>query len=172
MIEKNIKLCSKCGKYPREERQRYCKRCRSAYNKGYKASMRANYIYIFKPIEEEYKGELLYIGSTSLLSERMSKHLTLRTSASKKIKELNREFNIHYTVLEDNITREELYFIEYFLIHQYYIMQGLKPLGNEVETMQTDITQERQLELIKLVCSGLEYKLYNMKSHKKNAFIS
>lgn len=175
-----IKLCSKCGVNPREEGQGYCSECRKEYNKQYyndnkeyfeeyRENQRGNYIYVFKPIDKDYEGQLYYIGSTTLLECRMSRHLTLTTKASKRIFKDKRNFKPYYVEVDKDLNREELYFMEYFLIHTYNAMYEEKPKYNIIGEMNVDIEKQRQVELM-LMALNLEFKEYDVSKHIKNAF--
>lgn len=179
------KICVKCKRNIAKDNYSYCDSCYNEYKrtwdldnkehireyqKSWREEQKSNYIYMFIPTREEYPGEVLNIGSTINIKKRVGEHMRLETKASRVIKDNNREFNIVYVEIKEQLTREELYFIEYYLIHKYYAIQGVKPLGNDIITYATDICTSRQLELI-LIAEGLKFTKYDLfKNSKKNMF--
>lgn len=174
----------------RDGLQSYCRKCQSDYKykdgwykdnkehiQEYTENKKEDTIYMFidtftdiEHMEEE--GGVYYIGSTNYLNRRMSSHMTLKTKASNILKEHNKSFNVIYAEIPGKLnSREELYFIEYYLIHKYQLMFGDKPIGNDITTFNTNICTSRQFELI-LIAEGLKFKKYDVFKHKKNAFIS
>lgn len=192
-----FKQCAKCMKVLQVQQfnvcnankdglQSYCRDCQSsykyreswykdnkeqviAYNKARLEEQKGNYIYMFIPTIEEYKGEVLNIGSTIYLEKRLGEHRRLETKASKVIKESSRDFNIIYAEIKEDLTRDELYFIEYYLIHKYFTMQGVKPIGNDMDTYKTNICTSRQFALI-LIAEQLIFKKYDLFKYEKKSF--
>ena len=175
------KRCAMCGEYFRTKHitKAYCKECYAIYKKKwdtdneehnieYREEKKSNYIYMFIPTEPQYPSEVLNIGSTTDIAVRMSAHLTVKTVASKKITKAKRKYNIVYAEIEDKLldNRDELYFIEYYLIHKYYVMFGVNPIGNDRDTFEHDICTSRQFELI-LIAEQLKYEQYDIFRHKK-----
>lgn len=159
---KILKKCAKCSKefYTKHKTKAYCKECYSTYQLTYREKHKGNYIYIFKNADET----ILNIGSTISINERISKHKNGFTQVSKVLK--NDEFNIYYVDIKDKLTREELYFIEYYLIHKHFLMYGAVPKGNQIETYNVKIDDNRQIELI-YIAEHLNFKQYNKKCFYK-----
>lgn len=122
---------------------------------------------MFLPIDEMYEGEVLNIGSTTDMSVRMSNHIHGHTRAGELLKDI--EYNIIYAEVEGLENRQELYFIEYYLIHKYFLMFGKNPIGNERDTFKHNICTSRQIQLI-LIAEGLKFKTYDILRHKKMLF--
>ena len=186
MNNKELKKCCKCNENLARESHGYCAECYSEYkrrwnidnkehnkkyHKTWREEQKSNYIYMFIPAVEEYSQEVLNIGSTVNMNIRMSEHRRLKSKASKVIKESGREFNIIYAEIEEDLTRDELYFIEYYLIHKYFAMQGVNPIGNDRDTYTTNICTSRQFQLI-LIAERLQYKKYDIfkEEYKKICF--
>lgn len=161
-----IKLCSKCGVNPREEGQWYCSECRKEYNKSYYDSNKANILYKIMPKYPLYEGENLYYGSTENWSHRISCHRKNKTKGMNKINEVKREGVVYRAILDSNLTRDELYFIEYYLIHQYQLKYGYLPIGNTNDRRELDIEPKRELELIRM-SDKLEYEYIEDLNNKK-----
>lgn len=168
---KKTKVCCRCGKKPKHKKDSYCKECRRDITRERRQEKKGYYIYLHKPLMGKNKGELLNIGSTQNMLERQSEHLRIMTKASKVIKEHKRSFYIEYTNIKGLKSRDELYYIEYELIRLYEKLQGVKPIGNDSDKRELDITEERKKELNKIIEKGFKYEYYNPSNHKKNKFI-
>jgi predicted GIY-YIG superfamily endonuclease len=161
-----VKNCSCCGIEFEQARpsNAYCEDCRKILYKIWTNKRKKNAIYIFKPVFEEYEGQLIYIGSTDNIATRMSDHLYGHSAVSKKVDD--KMFDIYYTEVA-GVNREELYFIEYYLIDKYKEIYGDKPIGNEVDTYNIEnIPTSRQAELM-LLADNLEFDIkYDVRRHR------
>lgn len=169
-IENFNKICTSCGEefQTKHITKSYCKKCYSKYQLEYRDKNKGNYIYMFLPKKSEHEGEILYIGSTTNIKQRMSSHLTLKTKASHVISQNKREYEIVYAQIDNGLlqNRNELYFIEYYLIHKYYSVFGVNPFANDRDTFACDIELKKQIELIS-IAEQLKYQSYDICSHKK-----
>lgn len=133
------------------------------YQHKYREEHKSYYIYMFvKPGEEEQQ-EVYYIGSTFNIKQRISYHLGRHSDLLSRI-EANKikEYDIIYAEidqlkeLDQKQGRAELYYIEYYLIHKYFLANGNIPICNIMDTINTNITPGRQIELI-LIAENLKF---------------
>ena len=171
------KRCAICGKeFTTDSKTRaYCKECYKKKQKDYREQSKGNYIYMFID-ETTTSQEVLYIGSTMYINKRISAHTNMTTDASQKLDKLDKQYYIIYADINIEITRDELYFIEYYLIHKHVHMYKKKPIANEVETFNTSIDPIRQIQLI-AIAEGLIFKMYDepnkvLQNKKENTFIN
>lgn len=178
----NKKLCTQCNEREAKDNHSWCSECYSNYKKTWdleNKEHRQQYarerreqrlqdiIYMFVPVNPIHKDEVLNIGSTTDMAVRMSNHINGHTRPGKLLKDI--EYNVVYAEVEGLQNREELYFIEYYLIHKYFLMHGENPIGNERDTFNHNICTSRQFELI-LIAESLRFKEYDIFRHKKMLF--
>ena len=172
------KICIKCKKRETRDNYSYCNICYNKYKrnwckenkdklKKYREARLKDTVYMFIPVNERFEGEVLNIGSTTDIYNRIILHVNGYTRASTKLKGIN--YNVVYANVEGLNNREELYFIEYYLIHKYFLIYGENPIANARDTFKHNICTSRQFELI-LIADKLIFKEYNVLNHKKNAF--
>ena len=161
-----VKKCSCCGESFEQynQNQSYCPECKSILYKAWTKERKQPKIYYFKPIISSFEGELLNIGSTENIESRISSHICKHSIASQNIG--NRLYDIYYSVVED-VSRTELYFIEYYLIDKYKATFGIKPIGNGTDTFNAEsIPTSRQAELMD-IADELEFSnKYNVLRHR------
>lgn len=149
-----MKLCSKCNEFKDigefNKNQCWCRSCYaeynryyrevnadyySAYGKSYRESLKGNYIYVIKE-----HGDYMYLGSSQNLRYRvMYGHLNLSSNISSYIKE-NRWTSIEYIELDQELSREDLYFIEHIIISEL-----CPKLNKQHNYSLTDIQREEEL---------------------------
>lgn len=162
-LNKKIKVCKKCGgEFLNKHNRSECDTCYSEYQRVYRENHKGSYIYMFKPKQSLYTGEILYVGSSNNLVRRISAHLYGYTRTLRAIS--GRQFKIVYSELE-GVTREELYYIEYYLIQRYYELNGVKPLGNEMCIWVCKISKFRRAEL-EVIAENLTYSEYDISCHR------
>lgn len=134
------------------------------YKKNLDKMYEGSYLYYFA-IDKNDKllhDKLLYIGSTNNMYNRVANHKSGTTYVSKVIKFLSiNNYKIYYLDLKDlDLTRDELYFIEYYLINTY------KPILN---IRKDNINADRQTELQTLADNlNLEnFKEFDLEEFKK-----
>ena len=103
-----------------QKNKKHIREQQKAYRNKLKAFYGGNYIYVYIRENESLKEDnIMYIGSTDNLYRRYFAHKNLTTYPGlilygfKTIK-----YNMYYLELDKNLTRQQLYSIEYYLINK------------------------------------------------------
>lgn len=175
-VKSDTHLCVKCGKYPRHitksgKEVKLCDKCYKENNKKNNEKYKSNYIYFFKPIECNHKYEMLYIGSTEDLNDRLGAHLREESEEGKRLKEIGREFIIYYIDFGKDFTRDDLFALEDIIIKKYKKFFGYKPIVNRIKP-PIKVTKERyeQLEeMLGLLLINSPRKQYKYQGSKRKS---
>lgn len=164
------KVCSKCDIiFSTSSNQSYCKKCRKIYNSNYyeenrekvKAGNRkakqkriGNYVYFIMGINAENNDfEILYIGSCSDMSERMSNHFNGHSNLERTWEEWKAIglCGVNYIEIE-GITMDERECIEKYFIqsHETLLNSNLPPDKVESEERRKELIQIAEKETFKV----------------------
>lgn len=148
MIKKNKKkMCTKCKKEEARKSHSWCLSCFRKYKKKWDNEDKGYYLYIIK----NKKKEVLYVGSTEHLHNRLYKHL----SCNSNIKELMKSkkwYSIEYLDITKFVNnREELNFLESHLINLY---------DTEYNIITDVVNLEDDLKMFSLLCELQDSKKF------------
>lgn len=157
------------NKYFKEYYQKNKKHIREqqkTYRNKLKALYGGNYIYLYMVDNKQFddKSKLMYIGSTDNLYRRYFAHKDKTTYPGLILSSL--KHNMYYIELDKNLTREQLYSIEYYLINKtdpsmvYPLLNYDFKVHKKVENISKELAEIA--ESIKLK----DFKLFNLEEFK------
>ena len=159
------------NKYFKEYYQKNKKHIREqqkAYRNKLKAFYGGNYIYVYIRKNESLKEDnIMYIGSTDNLYRRYFAHKNLTTYPGlilygfKTIK-----YNMYYLELDKNLTREQLYSIEYYLINKRDPSMVYPLLNYDFKVHKKAENISKQLAEIAESIKLEDFKLFNLEEFK------
>lgn len=163
IMTKNKKIykytkCSRCGADKKEDIYNYCKCCIKEYNKNYNNASKGYFLYIVIN-----SNEILYVGKTSRIDKRVSKHVTCKVPSTSDVFWSKKWTEIKYIDLTGVVVDDvELRVLENELINLH------KPCCNEVSNTSYLLKNERLFQLMTIVHSEV-WKTYKINLHKKIA---
>ena len=151
--------CSRCGADKKEDIYNYCKCCIKEYNKNYNNVSKGYFLYMIV----SDNGAIEYVGKTSRIDKRISKHVTCKVLSTKHIFEFGKWTEIKVLDVTDLVKDDiELRVLENELINLY------KPSCNVVTSTNYLLHNSRLFELITAIHSR-EWEVYKINLHKKIA---
>lgn len=128
-----------------------------------------NYIYMFIPYVKKKltSKNILYIGSTQNMYNRYFQHKNKKTDVSKQLDFLSIKYKIYFfdlqKVTDKELTRQELYKIEYYLIQKFKGVFNIK-VGKE----QHAIDKNKDIDLVEIAeqIKLKDFKLFNLEQFK------
>ena len=149
--------CSKCGANKKEDIYNYCKCCIKEYNKNYNDVSKGYFLYMIISCN----GAIEYVGKTSRIDKRISKHVTCKVPSTKHIFEFSKWTEVKYIDLTEVVADDvELRVLENELINLY------KPSCNVVTSTNYLLHNSRLFELITAIHSRV-WKTYKKNCKKK-----
>lgn len=157
-----LKMCPKCHEMKKLEVVGYCKECnkeyQKKYHKNYREEQRGYYLYIVTSKDNE----VLYVGATEILKERLNQHVNKHTDIKDIFITESWECIKYLNITNLVDSREEMLMLENNLIDLY------ETKYNKNKSIIRNVTNLRQFELLATVHSlTQEWKTYCVKQQKK-----
>ena len=171
----------RCKKYYEEHKEQLKAYAREHYNSEYhknyyaenkdrikenikrwKENNKGSYVYFMMDSLENY----IYIGSTNDLNTRLSCHLTGNSNLKSTYNQLVAEYDLNKIMYKDfsekNISRLELFYLEYLCKQQYKDKIGKNNINIDFSVLDNDRKEE-----LKVLLNETEFKIFEDTKYKK-----